>query len=186
MSKPNVFWLWWHLGPDTVGQWNTLARSIERKKEGQWLNMQLQRGKTSTTKKCEHGNSTIITFPKRIVPHHQPLTTCAFILHHPTILLLGMNTITTNASLEAASQTIEMVLQTDVVTGGDRWSNALHRISEVMVSIANILLQYYSTHIFQTHMHSVKDASLTWTYSFLPAFWTGDTHEETDFLPIGN
>ena len=33
---------------------------------------------------------------------------------------------------------------------------------------------------------SVKDASLTWTYSFLPASWVGDTHEETDFLPIGN
>ena len=33
---------------------------------------------------------------------------------------------------------------------------------------------------------SVKDASLTQTYSFLPAFWAGDTHEETDFLPIGN
>ena len=33
---------------------------------------------------------------------------------------------------------------------------------------------------------SVKDASLTRTYSFLPASWVGDTHEETDFLPIGN
>ena len=33
---------------------------------------------------------------------------------------------------------------------------------------------------------SVKDASLTWTYSFLPASWAGDTHEETDFLPIGD
>ena len=33
---------------------------------------------------------------------------------------------------------------------------------------------------------SVKDASLSQTYSFLPASWVGDTHEETDFLPIGN
>ena len=32
----------------------------------------------------------------------------------------------------------------------------------------------------------VKDASLTQTYSFLPASWVGDTHEETDFLPIGD
>ena len=30
----------------------------------------------------------------------------------------------------------------------------------------------------------VKDASLTQTYSFLPTFWAGDTHEETDFLPM--
>ena len=33
---------------------------------------------------------------------------------------------------------------------------------------------------------SVKDASLTLTYSFLPASWAGDAHEETDFLPIGD
>ena len=33
---------------------------------------------------------------------------------------------------------------------------------------------------------SVRDASPTQTYSFLPASWTGDTHEETDFLPIGD
>ena len=33
---------------------------------------------------------------------------------------------------------------------------------------------------------AVKDASLTQTYSFLPASWAGDTHEETDFLPIGD
>ena len=33
---------------------------------------------------------------------------------------------------------------------------------------------------------SVKDARLTQMYSFLPASWAGDTHEETDFLPIGN
>ena len=32
----------------------------------------------------------------------------------------------------------------------------------------------------------VKDASLTLTYSFLPASWVGDTHEETNFLPISN
>ena len=32
----------------------------------------------------------------------------------------------------------------------------------------------------------VKDASLTQTYSFLPASWAGDTHEETDFLPISD
>ena len=32
----------------------------------------------------------------------------------------------------------------------------------------------------------VKDASLSRTYSFLPASWVGDTHEETDFLPIGD
>ena len=33
---------------------------------------------------------------------------------------------------------------------------------------------------------SVKDASLTQAYSFLPASWAGDTHKETDFLPIGD
>ena len=33
---------------------------------------------------------------------------------------------------------------------------------------------------------SVKDASLLQTYSFLPASWAGDAHEETDFLPIGD
>ena len=33
---------------------------------------------------------------------------------------------------------------------------------------------------------SVKDARLTQTYSFLPASWAGDTHEETDILPIGD
>ena len=33
---------------------------------------------------------------------------------------------------------------------------------------------------------SVKDASLTRTYSFLPASWAGDTHKETNFLPIGD
>ena len=32
----------------------------------------------------------------------------------------------------------------------------------------------------------VRDARLTQTYSFLPASWTGNTHEETDFLPIGD
>ena len=32
----------------------------------------------------------------------------------------------------------------------------------------------------------VKDARLLQTYSFLPASWVGDTHEETDFLPIGD
>ena len=32
----------------------------------------------------------------------------------------------------------------------------------------------------------VRDARLIQTYSFLPASWTGDTHEETDFLPIGD
>ena len=33
---------------------------------------------------------------------------------------------------------------------------------------------------------TVKDARLTQMYSFLPASWVGDAHEETDFLPIGN
>ena len=33
---------------------------------------------------------------------------------------------------------------------------------------------------------SVKDARLTQTYSFLPASWAGDTHQETNFLPIGD
>ena len=33
---------------------------------------------------------------------------------------------------------------------------------------------------------SVKDTRLTQTYSFLPASWAGDAHEETDFLPIGD
>ena len=32
----------------------------------------------------------------------------------------------------------------------------------------------------------VKDASWSRTYSFLPASWAGDAHEETDFLPIGD
>ena len=32
----------------------------------------------------------------------------------------------------------------------------------------------------------VKDASSTRTYSFLPASWAGDTHKETDVLPIGD
>ena len=32
----------------------------------------------------------------------------------------------------------------------------------------------------------VKDTRLTQTYSLLPASWTGDTHEETDFLPISD
>ena len=35
-------------------------------------------------------------------------------------------------------------------------------------------------------VQSVKDASLTRVYSFLPASWAGDTHEETNILPIGN
>ena len=33
---------------------------------------------------------------------------------------------------------------------------------------------------------SVKDARPIQTYSFLPASWVCDTHEETDFLPIGD
>ena len=33
---------------------------------------------------------------------------------------------------------------------------------------------------------TVKDASPTQTYSFLPASWAGDTHEETNVLPIGD
>ena len=33
---------------------------------------------------------------------------------------------------------------------------------------------------------SVRDASPTHTYSFLPASWVGDAHKETDFLPIGD
>ena len=33
---------------------------------------------------------------------------------------------------------------------------------------------------------SVKDARSSLMYSFLPAFWMGNAHEETDFLPIGN
>ena len=32
----------------------------------------------------------------------------------------------------------------------------------------------------------VRDASLTQTYSFLPASWAGDTHKETVVLPIRN
>ena len=31
----------------------------------------------------------------------------------------------------------------------------------------------------------IRDASLTQMYSFLPASWAGDTHEETNVLPIG-
>ena len=33
---------------------------------------------------------------------------------------------------------------------------------------------------------SVNDARSIQTYSFLPASWVGNTHEETDFLPIGD
>ena len=33
---------------------------------------------------------------------------------------------------------------------------------------------------------NVKDASSVTTYFFLPASWAGDTHEETDVLPIGD
>ena len=32
----------------------------------------------------------------------------------------------------------------------------------------------------------VRDASPTQMYSFLPASWVGNTHEETDILPIGD
>ena len=32
----------------------------------------------------------------------------------------------------------------------------------------------------------VRNARSTQTYSFLPASWTGNTHEETDFLPISD
>ena len=32
----------------------------------------------------------------------------------------------------------------------------------------------------------VRDARPTQTYSFLPASWVGDTHKETNFLPIGD
>ena len=32
----------------------------------------------------------------------------------------------------------------------------------------------------------VMDARPTQTYSFLPASWAGDTHEETDVLSIGD
>ena len=32
----------------------------------------------------------------------------------------------------------------------------------------------------------VRNARPTQTYSFLPASWTGNTHEETDILPIGD
>ena len=35
-------------------------------------------------------------------------------------------------------------------------------------------------------VHGVRDARLTQTYSLLPASWTGNTHEETDFLPLGD
>ena len=39
---------------------------------------------------------------------------------------------------------------------------------------------------FYTFTASVRDASPTQTYSFLPASWVGDTHEETNVLPIGD
>ena len=32
----------------------------------------------------------------------------------------------------------------------------------------------------------VRNASLTQTYAFLPASWVGNTHEETNVLPIGD
>ena len=35
-------------------------------------------------------------------------------------------------------------------------------------------------------LNLVRDARPTQTYSFLPASWAGDAHEETDFLPIGD
>ena len=37
----------------------------------------------------------------------------------------------------------------------------------------------------RVNAHGVKDASPTLSYSFLPASWAGDTHKETDVLPIG-
>ena len=40
--------------------------------------------------------------------------------------------------------------------------------------------------IQQGDLGLVKDASLMQMYSFLPASWAGDTHEETNILPIGN
>ena len=99
-----------------------------------------------------------------------------------------MNTITANASLEAASQTIETVLRTDVVTGGDRWNNAVHRISEVMVSIANILLQYYSTHIFQTHICSVipHATAIPQLLIAVNAVWPQDSTQWPNWLRICN
>ena len=38
----------------------------------------------------------------------------------------------------------------------------------------------------RAHETGVKDASWSQTYSYLPASWAGDTHEETDVLPIGD
>ena len=38
----------------------------------------------------------------------------------------------------------------------------------------------------QSGVRAVRDASPTQMYSFLLASWAGDTHEETDVLPIGD
>ena len=35
-------------------------------------------------------------------------------------------------------------------------------------------------------LQSVRDASPTQMYFFLPASWVGNTHKETDVLPIGD
>ena len=37
-----------------------------------------------------------------------------------------------------------------------------------------------------TRLEGVRDASPTQTYSFLPASWAGDTHEETNILSISD
>ena len=56
--------------------------------------------------------------------------------------------------------------------------------------------QYHPYHTLRGHPQgiyhkksqgpSVRDASLSRTYSFLPTSWVGDTHEETNFLPISD
>ena len=47
-----------------------------------------------------------------------------------------------------------------------------------------------SLHMFDKFLirdrFDVKDARPTQMYSFLPASWAGDTHEETDVLPISD
>ena len=47
-------------------------------------------------------------------------------------------------------------------------------------------VQWAETLVGAGRLGAVKDARPTQTDSFLPASWAGNTHEETDFLPIGN
>ena len=55
-----------------------------------------------------------------------------------------------------------------------------------MVMILGVTSLYLWLPTVLRELVSVKDARPTQTYSFLPASWAGNTHKETDFLPIGD